>query len=232
VHIPDGFIDAPTSLAAGAAAAGVLVVCVRKSGEVMEDKQAPMAGLVAAFIFAVQMLNFPVAAGTSGHLLGGALAAILVGPYLGTLCVSVVLVVQALLFADGGLSALGLNVINMAIVGAFGGYAVFLLARRLLPATRGGVVVASGVAAGLSVVLASLAFTLEYALGGAGGASVTRVAGAMVGTHVLIGLGEALITAMTVSAVMAVRPDLVHGARDLAAAPPPVADRAATAVGG
>jgi len=189
-----------------------------------------MAGLVAAFIFAVQMLNFPVAAGTSGHLLGGALAAILVGPYLGTLCVSVVLVVQALLFADGGLSALGLNVINMAIVGAFGGYAIFLLARRLLPATRGGVVVASGIGAGLSVVLASLAFTLEYALGGAGGASVTRVAGAMVGTHILIGLGEALITAMTVSAVMAVRPDLVHGARDLLAAPAP--DRAATPVAG
>ena len=230
MHIPDGFIDAPTSLVAGAAAAGVLVVCVRKSGEMMEDKQAPMAGLVAAFIFAVQMLNFPVAAGTSGHLLGGALAAILVGPYLGTLCVSVVLVVQALLFADGGLSALGLNVINMAIVGAFGGYAVFLLARRLLPATRGGVVVASGIGAGLSVVLASLAFTLEYALGGAGGASVTRVAGAMVGTHILIGLGEALITAMTVSAVMAVRPDLVHGARDLLAAPAP--DRSATPVAG
>jgi cobalt/nickel transport system permease protein len=231
VHIPDGFIDAPTSLAAGAAAAGVLVVCVRRSGEMMEDKQAPMAGLVAAFVFAVQMLNFPVVGGTSGHLLGGALAAILVGPYLGTLCVSVVLMVQALVYADGGLSALGLNILNMAVVGAFGGYAIFLLARRVLPATRTGVVAASAVAALLSVVLASLAFTLEYAIGGAGGASVARVAGAMVGVHILIGLGEALITAMTVSAVLAVRPDLVHGARDLVPGPAPASDRTA-AVGG
>jgi cobalt/nickel transport system permease protein len=231
VHIPDGFIDAPTSLAAGAAAAGVLVVCVRRSGEMMEDKQAPMAGLVAAFVFAVQMLNFPVVGGTSGHLLGGALAAILVGPYLGTLCVSVVLMVQALVYADGGLSALGLNILNMAVVGAFGGYAIFLLARRVLPATRTGVVAASAVAALLSVVLASLAFTLEYAIGGAGGASVARVAGAMVGVHILLGLGEALITAMTVSAVLAVRPDLVHGARDLVPGPAPASDRTA-AVGG
>jgi cobalt/nickel transport system permease protein len=232
VHIPDGFIDAPTSLAAGAAAAGVLVGCARRSGEMMEDKHAPMAGLVAAFIFAVQMVNFPVIGGTSGHLLGGALAAILVGPYLGALCLSVVLVVQALLFADGGLSALGLNVINMAVVGAFAGYGIFLLARRVLPATRRGVVTASAAAALLSVVLAALAFVAEYALGGAGGASLTRVAGAMVGVHVLIGVGEALITALTVSAVLTVRPDLVHGARDLAAGPAPVADRTAAAVGG
>jgi cobalt/nickel transport system permease protein len=215
VHIPDGFIDAPTSLAAGAAAVGVVAVCVRRSGEMMEDKQAPMAGLVAAFIFAVQMLNFPVAGGTSGHLLGGALAAILVGPYLGTLCVSVVLMVQALVYADGGLSALGLNVVNMAAIGAFGGYAVFVVARRVLPATKGGVVAASAVAALLSVVLASLAFAAEYAVGGQGGASIGRVLAAMVGVHVLIGIGEALITALTVSAVLAVRPDLVYGARDL-----------------
>jgi cobalt/nickel transport system permease protein len=231
VHIPDGFIDAPTSLAAGAAAAGVLVACARRSGEMMEDKHAPMAGLVAAFIFAAQMINFPVAGGTSGHLLGGALAAILVGPYLGALCVSVVLVVQALMIADGGLSALGLNVVNMALVGAFAGYGIFLLARRVLPATRGGVVAASAVAAGLAVVLGALAFTAEYAVGGAGGASLTRVAGAMVGVHLLIGLGEALITALTVSAVLAVRPDLVYGARDLVAGPTPLPDRAAAVRG-
>jgi cobalt/nickel transport system permease protein len=216
VHIPDGFIDAPTSLAAGAVAVGVLAVSVRRSGEMLEDKEAPLAGLVAAFVFAVQMLNFPVAGGTSGHLLGGLLAAVLVGPYMGALCVSVVLVVQALLFADGGLSALGLNVVNMAIVGAFAGYGIFLLARWLLPRTRGGVVAASAVAAFASVVLASVAFSVEYAIGGAGGASPARVTAAMVGTHVLIGIGEALITAMTVGAVLAVRPDLVYGAGNLA----------------
>ena len=212
MHIPDGFIDAPTSIAAGAASAGGLAVSLRRSGEVLEDKLAPMAGLVAAFIFAVQMLNFPVAGGTSGHLLGGALAAVLVGPWVGSLCVSVVLVVQALLFADGGLSALGLNVLNMAIVGAFAGYGIFVLLRHVLPSTRVGVSVASGLAALLSVVLASLAFAGEYAIGGTGGASVGRVMGAMVGVHLLIGIGEAVITAMTVSTVLAARPDLVYGA--------------------
>jgi cobalamin biosynthesis protein CbiM len=211
VHIPDGFIDGPTSIAAGVAAVGGVGVCLRRSADALDDKQAPMAGLVAAFVFAVQMLNFPVAGGTSGHLLGGLLAAVLVGPWTGALCVTVVLSVQAL-FADGGLTALGLNVVNMALIGAFAGYGVFLLARKLLPATRRGVSTAAGVAALVSVVLASAAFTLEYALGGTGGASLGRVAGAMVGVHLLIGIGEALITAMTVSAVLAVRPDLVHGA--------------------
>jgi cobalt/nickel transport system permease protein len=215
VHIPDGFINSGVSVAAGAAAVGALTVCVRKSAEVMEERQAPMAGLVAAFIFAVQMLNFPVAAGTSGHLLGGVLAAVLVGPWAGAVCVSVVLVVQALLFADGGLSAIGLNIVNMALVTAFGGYAVYVLLRRALPKTRAGVMAASGVAAAIGVVLASIAFTLEYALGGQGGASVRAVAGAMVGTHLLIGIGEGVITALTVGAVLAVRPDLVAGATDL-----------------
>ncbi|MGH9214282.1 MAG: energy-coupling factor ABC transporter permease [Acidimicrobiales bacterium] len=231
MHIPDGFIDAPTSLAAAAVSAGGLGVSLRRSAEVLEDKQAPLAGLVAAFIFAGQMLNFPVAGGTSGHLLGGVLAAVLVGPWVGALCVSVVLVVQALLFADGGLSALGLNVLNMAIIGAFAGYGVFLLARRFLPSTRAGVAAASGVAALLSVVLASVAFTIEYAIDGAGGASVGRVAGAMVGVHVLIGIGEAVITALTVSSVLATRPDLVYGAGHLTPEPALVADQA-TAVGG
>jgi cobalt/nickel transport system permease protein len=222
VHIPDGFIDGPTSVAAGVAAAGGLGVCLRRSADALDDRQAPMAGLVAAFIFAVQMLNFPVAGGTSGHLLGGLLAAVLVGPYIGALCVTVVLAVQALMFADGGLSALGLNVVNMALVGAFAGYGVFLLARKLLPSTRSGVSTAAGIAALASVVLASAAFTAEYATGGTGGASLGRVAGAMLGIHLLIGIGEALITAMTVSAVLAVRPDLVHGAGKLAPSIEPI----------
>lgn len=219
MHIPDGFIDAPTSAAAGAVAVGTLGVSLRRSGEMLEDRAAPLAGLVAAFIFALQMLNFPVAGGTSGHLLGGLLAAVLVGPYLGAVCVSVVLVVQALLFADGGLTALGLNIVNMALVGAFVGYGIFLLARRLLAPSRGGLVAASAVAALASVVLAAAAFSAEYALGGAGGASAGRVAAAMIGVHVLIGIGEAVITALTVGSVLAVRPDLVYGARGRPLAP-------------
>ena len=217
MHIPDGFINGGTSAAAGVVAVAGLSVCVSKAAKTMDDKQVPMAGLSSAFIFAVQMLNFPVAAGTSGHLLGGALAAVLVGPWAGALCVAVVLLVQGLLFADGGLSALGLNIINMALVTAWGGYAVFLLLRRAMPAIKTSVTVSAGIAAGISVVLASLAFVVEYAVGGAGGASVGTVFAAMVGVHTLIGIGEGIITALTVGVVLGVRPDLVYGAADLQA---------------
>jgi cobalt/nickel transport system permease protein len=215
VHIPDGFINAATSLGAGAVAAGGLGVSLRRTAQTLQEKQAPLAGLVAAYIFAVQMLNFPVAAGTSGHLLGGTLAAVLAGPWAGAICVAVVLLVQALLFADGGLTALGRNITNMAIVAAFGGYAAFLLLRRVLPASRSAVAGAAGVAAGISVVLASVAFVVEYAIGGSGGAPVGTVVAAMVGVHTLIGVGEGIITALTVGVVLGVRPDLVHGAADL-----------------
>jgi cobalt/nickel transport system permease protein len=215
MHIPDGFINAGLSAAAGAVSAGGVGVSLRKAGATLEDKQAPLAGLVAAFVFAVQMLNFPVASGTSGHLLGGVLATVLVGPWAGAICITLVLVVQALFFADGGLSALGLNVLNMAIVGGLGGYAIFAFARAVLPKTRPVVVACSVAAAFASVVLASIAFFTEYALGGVGDASLGAVFTAMVGVHALIGVGEAVITALAVSAVLAVRPDLVYGARDL-----------------
>lgn len=212
VHIPDGFIDAPTSLGAGVLSTATVGVCVRRAGATLDERQVPVVGLTAAFVFAVQMLNFPVANGTSGHLLGGVLAAVLVGPTAGALAVTVVIAVQALLFADGGLSALGLNVLNMALVGALAGWAVFAGLRSLLPRTRGGVVLAAGVAAGLAPTLAAVTFTIEYALGGNGVASVADVATAMIGVHLLIGIGEGVITAMTVAAVVATRPDLVHGA--------------------
>src|SRR3712207_1811787 len=133
MHIPDGFINAGTSVAAGGLAAGGIGVSLRRAGQVLDEKQVPLAGLVEAVLFAVQMLNFPVASGTSGHLLGGVLAAVLVGPYAGAVCVAVVLLVQALLFADGGLTALGLNIVNMSLVTAFGGWAVFVLLRRVVP---------------------------------------------------------------------------------------------------
>jgi cobalt/nickel transport system permease protein len=217
VHIPDGFINAPTSLAAGAVAAGGVGVGLRRAAQTLQERQAPLAGLVAAYIFAVQMLNFPVAAGTSGHLLGGVLAAVLVGPWAGCVCVAVVLVVQSLLFADGGLTALGLNITNMAVVGVFGGWAVFRLLRRALPATKTSVVAASGIAAGISVVLAASAFVLEYAVGGTGGVPVGTVLAAMVGVHTQIGIGEGIITGLTVGVVLGVRPDLVYGAQDLQA---------------
>jgi cobalt/nickel transport system permease protein len=215
VHVPDGFIDAPTSVAAGAIAGGGVVVALRKAGQDTLDSRAPLTGLVAAFVFAGQMLNFPVASGTSGHLLGGLLAAVLVGPWLGSLAITVVLVVQSLMFADGGLSALGLNIILMAFVPAFLGYGMFVVARRALPATRGGVLTATASAAFVSVVLASIVFTIFYSLGGNDAVPVSTVAVAMIGVHALIGIGEAVITTLTVGAVLATRPDLVYGAGDL-----------------
>ncbi len=219
MHIPDGFIDAPVSLVAGVIAIALVALCLRMSARTLDDRQIPLCGLAAAFVFAVQMLNFPVASGTSGHLLGGVLAAVLVGPWAGALCVTVVLVVQAMLFADGGLSALGLNVINMAMIGAFAGYALFVVIRTVLPASRSGIVVSSGLAAFVAPVLAAIAFTFEYAIGGNDAASVATVGWAMIGVHALIGIGEGVITALTVSAVMSSRPDLVYGARQLTFAP-------------
>jgi cobalt/nickel transport system permease protein len=214
VHIPDGFVNLPTSAGFGAAAASGIWYSLRRAATVLDDRRIPLAGLAAAFVFAAQMVNFPVAAGTSGHLLGGVLAAVLLGPWLGSIVVTVVLVVQALVFADGGLSALGLNVFNMAIVATIGGWYVYRAVLRMLPDKDASVPLAAGIAAGISVVLAALGFTLQYAIGGAGGTAVTTVLGAMVGVHVLIGIGEGLITALVVGAVTASRPDLVAGRKE------------------
>ncbi|HLU71430.1 MAG TPA: energy-coupling factor ABC transporter permease [Nonomuraea sp.] len=215
MHVPDGFFTAAVSVSAGAVAAAGVAVCLRGARRELDDRTAPMAGLVAAFVFAVQMLNFPVAAGTSGHLLGGALAAILVGPYTGVLALTVVLLVQALFFADGGLTALGVNITLMGLVTVLAGWGVFRLVTRFAPG-RGGVTAASFVAALLSVPASALVFTLMFWIGGTAPVEIGTVAAAMTGVHVLIGVGEGLITALTVGAVLAVRPDLVYGARGTA----------------
>ena len=211
MHIPDGFIDIPTSLAfAGVAAAGV-AISLKGAKSSLDEKTAPLAGLTATFIFAVQMLNFPVAAGTSGHLLGGALAAILVGPWAATLALTVVLLMQGLLFADGGLSAIGLNVFNMSLIGVWCGYGSFLLIKKVLPKKKSTIAVAAFVAGLLSVPAAAAGFVLQYAIGGTATFSVATVLAAMISTHVLIGIGEGLISALAVGAVMASRSDLVYG---------------------
>ncbi|MDT0309092.1 energy-coupling factor ABC transporter permease [Streptomyces sp. DSM 44917] len=224
MHVPDGFLNAPVSVATGAFAAAAVAVSLRgarrelaggpagSGGPAGAEGTAPLAGLVAAFVFAVQMLNFPVAAGTSGHLLGGALAAILVGPFTGVLVLAVVLLMQALLFADGGLTALGTNITLMGVVTVLVAHFVFRGVLRVLPRGRGAVGVASFAAALLSVPASAVAFVLLYAVGGTADVSLGRVFAAMAGVHVLIGLGEAAITTATVGAVLAVRPDLVRAA--------------------
>ena len=211
MHIPDGFIDVQTSAVfAGLAAAGI-ATALKGARTQLDEKTAPLAGLTAVFIFAVQMLNFPVVAGTSGHLLGGALAAVLVGPWAATLALTVVLLMQGLLFADGGLTAIGLNVFNMGVLGVWAGYGIFLLLRKLLPKNKSSISIAAATAGLISVPIAAVGFVFQYALGATATFSISTVLGAMVGTHILIGIGEAIITALTVSAVMASRSDLVFG---------------------
>jgi cobalt/nickel transport system permease protein len=218
MHAPDGFLNAGTALATGAVSAGAVGASLRQMRATLKDKQVPLAGLAAAFVFAAQMFNFPVAAGTTGHLLGGALAAVLLGPFTGAVVVAVVVIVQAFALADGGLTALGYNVLNMAVVTAFGGYGVFRLLRRVLPTNTAGVAVATGVAAGLSVPLSAMMFAIEWLFGATAPVPFDTVFGAMVGVHLLIGIGEGVISALVVGAVMAARPDLVYGARDLSRA--------------
>ncbi len=212
MHVPDGFFDAPTSVATGVvAAAGVALVLHRSRGAV-DDRTAPLAGLVAVFVFAGQMVNFPVGAGTSGHLIGGVLAAVLVGPRLATLCLTVVLAVQALVFADGGLTALGSNVTLLALVAVWAGWLVFVSARATLPKTLSAVPVAAGLGALASVPVTALAFVGLYVVGGQAPVPLDQLTTAMLGWHALIGVGEAVITFLVVSSLVAARPDLVHGA--------------------
>jgi cobalt/nickel transport system permease protein len=218
VHVPDGFLDAPTSVATGVIAAAGVAVALRGARRELDDRTAPMAGLVATFVFAGQMINFPVAGGTSGHLLGGALAAVLVGPYAAALCISVVLLVQALLMADGGITALGTNITLMGIVGAGTAWLVFVALRKVLPKRVGMVAPAAGIAAFVSVPVAALVFTLLFAVGGTAPVDTGKVLAAMLTWHTIIGIGEGLITLLVVGTVTATRPDLVHGARPLLAA--------------
>jgi cobalt/nickel transport system permease protein len=218
MHVPDGFLDAPTSLATAAVAAGGVALALSRARRELDDRTAPLAGLVAVFVFAAQMLNFPVGAGTSGHLLGGVLAAVLVGPWTATLCLTVVLSVQALLFADGGITALGTNIVLMALVGVWSGWLVFVGLRRLVRSAGVGLVpVLAGVSAVLSVPAAALTFTGLYAVGGHAPIPLAELAAAMLGWHTLIGLGEGVITFLAVGSIIATRPDLVHGARGLGA---------------
>jgi cobalt/nickel transport system permease protein len=213
MHIANGIVNGQVSAVFAVVAAIALAFCVLRSRADLDDRLAPMAGLVAAFIFAVQMLNFQVLPGVSGHLLGGALAVVLVGPWVGALCVATVLIVQCLLFADGGLTALGLNITNMALLGAAAGYLLVAVLLRVLPKTARGVAVATFIASVVSVVVASQGFVLQYWMGGTTDLSLGTIAAALAGVHTLIGIGEGLIAATTVATVVRVRPDLVYALR-------------------
>src|SRR5690242_514123 len=184
MHIANGIVDARISSAFAVVSLVALGFCVMRGRLDLDDRLAPMAGLVAAFIFAVQMLNFQVLPGVSGHLLGGTLAVILVGPWVGALCVSTVLIVQCLLFADGGLTALGLNITNMALLGTAAGYLLVVALLKVVPRTPGGLAATALIASIVSVVVASQGFVLEYALGGTTELSLSAVSATMAGVHV------------------------------------------------
>ena len=209
MHVPDGFLDLATSTVTAAVAVGAVALSLRGARRELDERTTPLAGLVATFVFAAQMVNFPVGAGTSGHLIGAALAAVLVGPWTATLCLTVVTVVQALLFADGGITALGTNVLLLAVVPVWVGWGVATLVARFLPPARSRAARAGAVAALVSVPAAALTFTGLYAIGGVVPVPLDALAATMLGVHALIGLGEAAVTFGVLTAIAASRPDLL-----------------------
>lgn len=209
MHIPDGFLDAKTALTTATLSAAGLGFALRQVRRELPPRRIPLLGLSAAFLFAAQMVNFPVAGGTSGHLVGGALVAVLLGPSAAVVVVSTVLIVQCLLFADGGILALGANIFNMGLVAPLTGYAAYQLARRVLPGLRGRVA-ALAFASWCSIVLAAVSCAGQLAWSGTVAARVALPA--MAGIHMIIGLGEALISALVFVAIVRTRPDLLPDA--------------------
>ena len=210
MHVPDGFINVQVSAATGLLSFGTLWAYIRSAKTLIADKFIALTGMMSALIFVLQMINFPIAAGTSGHLLGGALAVIVLGPRLGLICLSVVVIIQSLLFADGGLSALGVNVLNMAIVTCATGWVIVKYWLKFIGKNKTSIIAVSVVSGIITVVFSSIAFTLEYAIGGTISIPVSSVLVAMISTHFLIGIGEGIITALIVGLLVRVRPDLVY----------------------
>jgi len=208
MHIPDGFLNVATMATTAVVSAGGVGNAVRIANKKLGEKQVPLMGVLAAFIFAAQMLNFPIVGGTSGHLIGAALAAILLGPWAAVLIMSCVLIAQCLIFQDGGLLALGANIFNMGIVASFSGYYLYRLVSLLLGDNRRGKLVGGFVAAWGSVFLAAIVCAIELAVSGA--SPIKVVLPAMAGFHALIGIGEGLITGAVLSFVLATRADLLQ----------------------
>jgi cobalt/nickel transport system permease protein len=210
MHIPDGFISLPVAGVTGLASVAALGIALKKSQDTFGIKRAPILGLTTAFIFAAQMINFPVAGGTSGHLLGGTLAAIILGsPWAGTVCIATVLIIQAVLFADGGITALGANILNMGVIGVWVGWGLTKILQQILGPTKGRLPITTGIAAGFSVVVAAIACAIELVISGT--AIATLVLPAMTGIHILIGVGEGLITGSVIGYLANARPDLLPG---------------------
>jgi cobalt/nickel transport system permease protein len=208
LHAPDGFVSLPIAIAMWAVTIIVIAYAVRQTNRHLDERAVPLLGVMAAFIFAAQMFNFPVIGGTSGHLLGGVLAAVLLGPWAATLVMTAVVAVQALLFQDGGLVIMGANIFNMGIVGTLGGYAVYRAGCGLLGGEERGRLPAAAVAAWLAVVVGAVAMSLQLAASGVIPLEITLPA--MIGVHALIGIGEALITVAALGFIAVTRADLLR----------------------
>ena len=204
MHIPDGFLSLAISLLFWAITAVTVGIAISKTNKSLGEKQVPLMGIMAAFIFAAQMLNFPVAGGTSGHFLGGALAAIVLGPWAAILVMTSVIAVQGLLFQDGGLLVMGANIFNMGLLTAVIGYGLY---RSVLNRSKGTRLAVAGIAAWLSTITAALAASLQLWLSGTSRLEI--VLPAMLGVHVLIGLGEAIVTVTALGFIELTRPDLL-----------------------
>ena len=215
LHSPDRFVSVPISLLFWALTAVVVAIAVRKTNRQLDERSIPLMGVMAAFIFAAQMVNFQVAGGTSGHLLGGVLAAVLLGPWVGTLVMVAVVAVQALVFSDGGLIVMGANIFNMGVIGTLGGYAIYRTLCGVLGGEGRARIPAAAVAAWCSVVLGAV--SMSFMLAASGTSPLEVVLPAMVGVHVVIGIGEALITAAALGFIATTRPDLLDLRPDRAA---------------
>ncbi len=208
MHIPDGFLNLPVIGLTWLVAIGLVAIALKQAQTMYQDRTVPLMGVCAAFIFAAQMINFPIPGGTSGHLLGGTLAGVLLGPWAGSLVMTVVFIVQSVLFQDGGLTVLGANIFNMGLIGTFGGYYVYWLVRFTIGRNRWrGMAMGTAIAAWMSVVMAATMAALQLAWSGTVPLAVAVVA--MIGWHVVIGIGEALISVVTVSFLWRTRPDLL-----------------------
>lgn len=219
LHAPDGFFSVPVALALWVAAIAAIAVSVDRTGRTLDERAVPLMGVTAAFVFAAQMINFPVVGGTSGHLLGAVLAAVLLGPWAGTLVMASVIAVQSLLFQDGGLLAMGANIVNMGIVGTMGGYVIYRALGGLLGGEERGRLPSAAIAAWTVVMMGAAAASLELVASGT--STLAVVLPAMLGAHALIGIGEALITVGALSLIAAARPDLLR-LRDAGPTAPPM----------
>lgn len=210
MHIPDGFVSGPVAVVGAVVAVAGLRVCARMAGRQLTERQLPLAGLAAAFFLVLEAPIIPIGVGTNGHLLGGTLAVALLGPWLGPVVITVVTVVQTLFTGAGGVSALGVNLVNLALVPAALGYPVLLGLRRMLPRGPTGTALAAGVAAAVSVLAAAVLFTAEYAVGGAAAVPLRTVAVSTLGVYALVAVFEGLVTALVVQGLLTLRADLVR----------------------